>query len=175
MATTSEKIEEAQAILDSLNSALTTSYQTTGTFITGRLIMCHEDIYHHADQHPVASVDYLELNNAPSEVVDLVAELNAKIAEIHYDYKVDTTGSLRYAHQDQAGTPALRSEEIISVDLTFEDKAAHAIFCATTKLPHDVGQREDHKAAVAEMQERYDELLRTGVTSIPPEHYRPKV
>lgn len=174
MATASEKIVEAQTILDNLNNALTTSYQTTGTYITGRLVMCHEDIYHHADQHPVPSVDYLEVNNAPQEVVDLVAELNAKIAEIHYDYKVDTMGHLVFGHQAEGGLPAIPSLELASVNLTFEDKAAHAIFCATTKLPHDVGNRPDHKAAVAAMQAKYDELLESGVTSIPPEHIRPK-
>jgi hypothetical protein len=160
MATTSELIAQAQEILDNLNAALSASYLTPGTFITGRLVMCHEDIYHHVDQHPVPSVDYLEVSNAPSEVVDLVTSLNEKIAEIHLQH-IDATGQLRYAHQDTdpaRATPALRSTELVSVDLVFEDKAEHVAFCASTKLPKEVGAHPKHVEALAAMRIKYDEI-----------------
>jgi hypothetical protein len=160
MATTSELIAQAQEILDNLNAALTASYSTPGTFITGRLVMCHEDIYHHADQHPVASVDYLEVTNAPSEIIDLVTSLNAKIAEIHLQH-IDATGQLKYAHQDTdpaRATPALRSMELIGVELVFEDKAEHVAFCASTKLPKDAAANPKHIEALAAMRAKYDEI-----------------
>jgi hypothetical protein len=173
--TSSELIAEAEAITANLNSALTASYLTPGTFITGRLVMCHEDKYHHADQHPVPSMDYLELTGASPEVIAIVAELNAKVAEIHEEH-IDTTGRLVYAHQDEDETrknPSLRSMEVIGINLTFTDHTEHVAFCASTKLPHNVGEREDHKAAVAEGMARYDELLASKAAFIPPEHYRP--
>jgi hypothetical protein len=173
--TTSELIAEAEVIKTNLNSALTASYLTPGTFITGRLVMCHEDKYHHANQHPVASMDYLELTGAPPEVINIVAELNAKVAEIHEEH-IDTTGNLIYAHQDEDETrknPSLRSMEVIGVNLTFTDHIEHVAFCASTKLPLDPAENPLHKAEVAAGMARYDQMLSTKATSIPAAHYRP--
>lgn len=173
MATTSELIEQAQDIVSRLNAALTTSYQTTGTYITGRIVLDHYDKYHHANMTPNPSVDSVELVNADTSTQSVLAELNAIIPLLH-DAHVDISGYLNFGHQAPGGVSLSRpSVEVTGITLNFEDKDQHVAFCASTKLPIDVAENPEHKAEVALMQARYDQFLAAKTATIPPDHYRP--
>lgn len=159
MATTSELIEQAQDIVSRLNAALTTSYQTTGTYITGRIVLDHYDKYHHANMTPMPSVDSVELVNADTSTQSILAELNAIIPLLH-EADVDINGYLNYGHQTPGGVSLSRpSVEVTGITLNFDDKNEHVAFCASTKLPIDVAENPEHKAEVARMRQRYDEIL----------------
>jgi hypothetical protein len=170
--TNSELIAQAQTILDNLNTNLEASHNTTGTFISGRLIFTHIDKYHHQDMHPTPSIDRLEVTNASTTTVDLVVEFNAIVAQLH-EAHIDVTGNIVHSHQSPKGTPTLRSEVLYNLNIEFTDETENIPSNAATKLPIDVGNREDHKAAVAEGQARYDAKLASKETWIPDEHYRP--
>jgi len=168
----SDLIANAQQVLSDLNANLVESYNTTGTFIMGRLVLTHVDKYHHQDMHPTPSVDRLEVTNATTATLELVAVFNAVVSQLH-DAHIDTTGNIVYAHQHPDGNPSARSEELYQLNIEFTDESENIEANAATKLPIDVGNREDHKAAVAEGQARYDSKLAAGETWIPDEHYRP--
>jgi len=165
-------IIQAQGILDNLNANLEESYNTTGTFIMGKLVLTHVDKYHHQDMHPTPSVDHLEVTNASTATLELVAQFNDIVSQLH-DAHVDTNGTIVWAHQHPDGNPSLRSEELYQLNITFIDKSDQIEYNASTKLPPDAGQHPDHLAAVAEGQARYDAKLASGETWIPAEHYRP--
>jgi hypothetical protein len=170
--TNSELIASAQVVLDNLNANLEASHNTTGTFISGRLIFAHIDKYHHQDMHPTPSIDRLEVTNASTATVDLVAEFNAIVAQLH-EAHIDVTGNIVYSHQSPNGTPTLRSEELYNLNIEFTDETENIQSNAATKLPIDPSQNSEHIKAVAEGQARYDQMLASGAFVIPPEHYRP--
>jgi hypothetical protein len=170
--TNSELIASAQVVLDNLNANLEASHSTTGTFISGRLIFTHIDKYHHQDMHPTPSVDHLEVTNASTTTLELVAEFNSVVAQLH-DAHVDVTGNIVYSHQSLNGSPALRSEELYQLNIEFWDEAENILPNAATKLPRDPAQNPDHIKAVQEGQALYDAKLASGEISIPDSHYRP--
>lgn len=168
----SDLIANAQQVLDDLNANLAESFNTTGTFIMGRLVLTHVDKYHHQDMHPTPSVDRLEVTNATTATIELVAAFNAVISQLH-DSHIDTTGNIIYAHQHSDGNPSARSEELYQLNIEFTDESENIDANALTKVPPDAGQHPDHIKAVEEGQARYDAKLARGETWIPDEHYRP--
>lgn len=168
----SELIAAAQVVLDNLNANLEASYNTTGTFIMGKLVLSHIDKYHHQDMHPTPSVDHLEVTNVSTATLELVVEFNSIVKQLH-DAHVDVTGNIVYSHQHPEGNPGARSEELYQLNIEFWDETENIVANTATKLPIDVGNREDHKAAVAAGQALYDAKLASGETWIPDDHYRP--
>lgn len=170
--TNSELIAEAQIILNNLNTNLEASHNTTGTFISGRLIFTHIDKYHHQNMHPTPSLDHLEVTNASTTTLELVSEFNSIVSRLH-DSHIDVTGNIVYSHQSPNGAPSLRSEELYQLNIEFTDETENILPNAATKLPLDPAQDPEHIKAVQEGQAIYDAKLASGETWIPDDHYRP--
>lgn len=157
-------IAQAQDLATQLNTALLTSYNTTGTFITGLLQTTHRDKYHHETAYPTPSLDIIVLTNADTGTSAICSEVNAIIQELN-DVNVDVSGVLTYGHQDptklQTGAPSI---ELTGITLTFTDRSDIIEYCASTKLPRDAGQDPAHLAVLAQ----YEADVAAGIKQRPP-------